>query len=122
MTKDLICIVCPVGCRLTVEKDDTADKGYVITGNRCKRGIDYAVEEMTHPTRMVPTTVKIEEAFLNRLPVRTDKPIDKKLIFEAMQVINEFTCKAPVKMGDVLIKNILDTDVNIIATRSMKKK
>jgi CxxC motif-containing protein len=122
MTKDLICIVCPVGCRLTVEKDDTADKGYVITGNTCKRGIDYAVEEMTHPTRMVPTTVKIEEAFLNRLPVRTDKPIDKKLIFQAMQVINEFTCKAPVKMGDVLIENILDTDVNIIATRSMKKK
>lgn len=122
MTKDLICIVCPVGCRLTVEKDDTAEKGYVITGNTCKRGVAYAIEEMTHPTRMVPTTVKIEEAFLNRLPVRTDKPIDKNLIFEAMTVINHFSCKAPVKMGDVLIENILGTDVNIIATRSMSKK
>lgn len=119
MAKDLICIVCPVGCRLTVEKDDTAEKGYVITGNTCKRGVDYAIEEMTHPTRMVPTTVKIEDAFLNRLPVRTDKPIDKNLIFEAMKVINAFSCQAPVKMGDVLIKNILGTDVNIIATRSM---
>lgn len=122
MTKDLICIVCPVGCRLTVEKDDTAEKGYVITGNTCKRGVNYAIEEMTHPTRMVPTTVKIEEAFLNRLPVRTDKPIDKNLIFEAMTIINQYSCKAPVKMGDILIENILGTGVNIIATRSMSKK
>lgn len=121
MTKDLVCIVCPVGCRLTIEQDDTADQGYKITGNQCKRGIAYAIEEMTHPTRMVPTTVKIEGAFLNRLPVRTDKPIDKNLIFKAMDVINEFSIKAPVKMGDVLIENILGTDVNIIATRSMKE-
>jgi CxxC motif-containing protein len=122
MTKDLVCIVCPVGCRLTIEKDETAEKGYKITGNTCKRGTDYAIEELTHPTRMVPTTVKIEGAFLNRLPVRTDKPIDKKLIFEAMTVINEFTAVAPVKMGDVLIKNIIGTDVNIIATRSMETR
>ncbi|MBN2898961.1 MAG: DUF1667 domain-containing protein [Clostridia bacterium] len=121
MTKDLVCIVCPVGCRLTIEKDDTAENGYRITGNTCKRGINYAIEEMTHPTRMVPTTVKIEQAFLKRLPVRTDRPIDKKLIFEAMKVINDFTCIAPIKMGDVLIENILGTEVNIIATRSMDK-
>jgi CxxC motif-containing protein len=121
MTKDLVCIVCPVGCRLTIEKDQTAEQGYKITGNKCKRGIAYGIEEMTHPTRMVPTTVKIEGAFLNRLPVRTDKPISKNLIFKAMDVINDYTASAPVKMGDVLIENILGTDVNIIATRSMKR-
>ncbi len=121
VAKDLVCIVCPVGCRLTIEQDETAEQGYKITGNQCKRGVAYAIEEMTHPTRMVPTTVKIEGAFLNRLPVRTDKPIDKKLIFKAMEVINSFSIEAPVKMGDVLIKNILGTDVNIIATRSMNK-
>lgn len=121
MTKDLVCIVCPVGCRLTIEKDDSAEKGYKILGNKCKRGTAYAIEEMTHPTRMIPTTVKIEGAFLNRLPVRTDKPISKELIFKAMEVINLYTAQAPIKMGDVLIENILGTDVNIIATRSMKK-
>lgn len=120
-TKDLVCIVCPVGCRLTIEQDETAEQGYKITGNQCKRGIAYSIEEMTHPTRMLPTTVKIEGAFLNRLPVRTDKAIDKNLIFKAMDVINEYSITAPVKMGDVLIENILGTDVNIIATRSMKK-
>ncbi len=121
ITKELVCIVCPVGCRLTVEEDNTAENVYKITGNQCKRGIAYTIEEMTHPTRMIPTTVKIEGAFLNRLPVRTDKPIDKNLIFEAMDVINKLSIEAPVKMGDVLIKNILGTEVNIIATRSMKK-
>ena len=121
MTKDLVCIVCPVGCRLTIEEDQTAERGYKIAGNKCKRGIAYGIEEMTHPTRMVPTTVKIEGAFLNRLPVRTDKPISKDLIFKAMDVINDYTASAPVKMGEVLIENILGTDVNIIATRSMKR-
>lgn len=121
MTKNLVCIVCPVGCRLTIEEDQTIEQGYKITGNKCKRGIAYGIEEMTHPTRMVPTTVKIEGAFLNRLPVRTDKPISKDLIFKAMDVINDYTASAPVKMGDVLIENILGTDVNIIATRSMKR-
>lgn len=119
--KDLICITCPIGCRLTLIQDDTAENGYIIEGNQCKRGIKYAIEEMTHPTRMIPTTVVIEGAMLNRLPVRTENPVPKGMIFDCMKEINKVVLQAPVKMGDIVIENILDTGVNIIATRSMER-
>jgi CxxC motif-containing protein len=119
---NLICIVCPVGCRLTLVKDDTAEKGYVIEGNNCARGIKYGIDELTNPTRMIPTTVRIKNGLLNRLPVRTQSPVPKELIFECMKVINDVEVNAPVKLGDVIVENILDTGVNIIATRSMDVK
>lgn len=119
--QSLVCIVCPMGCRLTLIKDDMADNGYVIEGNQCKRGEKYAIEEMTHPTRMIPTTVVIKDGMLNRLPVRTESPVPKHLIMKCMDEINRVVVQAPVKMGDIVIENILDTGVNIIATRSMKK-
>lgn len=120
MTKDMVCIVCPIGCRLTVEADATKESGFSVTGNRCNRGEAYGVEEMTNPTRMVPTTVIIEEGIFKRLPVKTEKPIPKGLIFKAMKEIDKVVVKAPVKCGDVIVENILDTGVNVVASRSMK--
>lgn len=119
--KEMVCIVCPVGCRLTVEcmKEFLVEDAYSITGNKCKRGVDYAVKEMTSPTRMLPTTIKIEMGILNRLPVRTRNPIPKELIFDCMDVINKVKVEAPISMGDVVISNILGTGVDVIATRSM---
>ncbi len=119
---DLVCIVCPMGCRLTLTKDETTPKGYIVEGNVCKRGEDYAIKEMTNPTRMLPTTVKIRDGFISRLPVRTTEAIPKDLIFEAMKKINEVEVEAPVKCGDVVIKDILGTGADIIATRSMKRQ
>lgn len=118
MKRELVCITCPIGCRLTVTQIGDEIK---VVGNQCNRGIKYATEELTHPTRMIPTTVVIEESHLRRLPVRTEKPVPKDLIFKCMDEINRVKVKAPVKMGDVIIENILDTGVNIIATRSMEK-
>jgi CxxC motif-containing protein len=117
---NLICIGCPMGCRLAVTK--TNNDGWLITGNTCKRGEAYAIEEMTNPTRVLPTTVKINNGFLPRLPVRSDAPLPKNRIFEAMRVINQVEVNAPVKMGTVLVADILGTGVNIIASRSMSKK
>ncbi len=119
---DLVCIVCPIGCRLTLIKDDNAPKGYIVEGNVCKRGEDYAVKEMTNPTRMLPTTVKIKDGFISRLPVRTTEAIPKDLIFKAMDEINAVEVEAPVKCGDVVINNILGTGADIIATRSMQRR
>ncbi len=119
---DLVCIVCPMGCRLTLTKDESAPKGYVVEGNICKRGEDYAIKEMTNPTRMLPTTVKIKDGFISRLPVRTTEAIPKELIFKAMEEINSKEVQAPVSCGDVIIKNILDTGADIIATRSMRRR
>ncbi len=118
--KEIICIVCPIGCRLTVSKDDAQTHGYLIEGNKCARGITYGIKEMTNPTRIIPTTVVIKNAFLSRLPVKSDQPFPKAMIFEFMKVANSVEVEAPVKIGDVIIKNVLGTGINIVATRSME--
>ncbi|SHJ41314.1 CxxC motif-containing protein [Geosporobacter subterraneus DSM 17957] len=117
--RDMVCIVCPMGCRLTLKEDASQPGGYEILGNQCKRGIDYAIKETTNPTRTITSTVKIKNALLNRLPVRTDQPIAKGKIFECMRQLDAVEVTAPVKMGEVIVENILDTGVNIIASRSM---
>lgn len=118
-THQLICISCPIGCRLTLEKDSSNPQGYRVTGNTCKRGIDYAVKEVTAPTRMVTSTVRITGAPLPRLPVRTDQAIPKDQIMACMAVINGLTVKSPVRMGQVLVADLLGTGASIIATRSL---
>ena len=116
-TKDIVCIVCPVGCKLTIEK--SGDE-YLVKGNKCKRGYDYAIEELTHPTRMLTSTVKLTGSHHVRLPVHSSVPISKDLIFKAMNVINACTVKAPVRTGEVLIENILNTGVNICSSRTIE--
>lgn len=115
MSKELICIVCPNGCRLTV--DDNLN----VTGNKCPRGVTYAKQELTNPTRVLTTTVKIESAELGVLPVRTANPIPKGKLFEAMKIVNSIKLKAPVKLGDVVYENICGTGVNLIACRTIEK-
>lgn len=115
--ENLICISCPVGCHLDIEIPSEGE--WKITGNKCKRGITYAKAELTNPVRILTSTVKIENAHLKRLPVRSNDPIPKKLMFQAMELINTTVVQGPVTMGDILIENILDTGVNIIASRSM---
>lgn len=120
--KDMVCIVCPVGCRMTLEYNPEnlgSTEDFIVSGNKCNRGKAYALKEMTAPTRMLPTTVKIRAGILKRLPVRTEQPVPKELIFDCMQVINQIEVEAPIKVGDVVLANILGTGVNIIATRSM---
>ncbi len=116
---EMVCIVCPMGCRLKVTKNKD---GYEVEGNQCKRGEVYAIKELTHPTRVLPTTVKIKNGTLNRLPVKTKEPIPKDRLFDAMDVINKVEVEAPVKVGDVIIENILDTGVDVVATRDMDTK
>lgn len=118
--KDIVCIVCPMGCRLTVEKDESNELGYIVSGNKCKRGEDYGIKEMTNPTRVITSTVKIKNGLLPRIPVKTDGAVPKELIFDCMKVINEVELVAPVKVGDVVIENILDTGINIVTSRSME--
>ncbi len=116
MKKELICIVCPMGCHLEVD----IDNDYAVTGNQCKRGEVYGKKELTNPTRTITSTVRIKGGIYNRIPVKTDKEISKKSIFEVMKLLEGVELIAPVKVGDVVLENILDTDVNIVTTRSMK--
>ena len=112
---NLICITCPKGCHLTVDENND----YAVTGNACPRGAEYARNEMLHPVRVIPSTVRVAGAAIPRLPVKTDKPLPKELMFDCMELINALNVQAPVKVGQVLAADILGTDVNIVATKSL---
>lgn len=118
-SRDMICIVCPVGCHMKIMEDKDSETGYRVTGAACKRGPIYGVKELSNPTRLVTSTVKINGGIIPRIPVRTDGEIPKGKIFEVMEIINKIELNAPVKMGDVLAANILGLDVNIISSRSV---
>ncbi|MCH5171777.1 MAG: DUF1667 domain-containing protein [Erysipelotrichales bacterium] len=113
MEHKLICIVCPRGCHLTIDENNN------VSGNSCPRGVPYAINEMTCPKRMLTSTVKIVSKFINRLPVITSEEIEKSKIFDVMEEINKVEVKAPVKMHEIIIKNVLNTGVDIISTREI---
>ena len=113
--KELICIVCPKGCHLTVDEEN----GYAVSGNNCPRGEEYGKNEVIAPKRTITSTVKVRGGLYPRLPVKTDKPIPKELIFEAMKLLDAVELTAPVKVGDVVIENVLGTGASFIATRNM---
>ena len=117
--REMVCIVCPVGCRLEIFEDDKSKSGYIVENAACKRGEIYAVKELKNPTRVVTSTVKIKNGLLNRLPVKTDGTISKDKIFECMEIINSIEVDAPIKVGHIIVENVLSEGVNIIATRSM---
>lgn len=110
---ELICIRCPIGCRLTVTDSLT------VSGNQCKRGMEYAIEEMTAPKRIVTSLIKLVGAD-EPLSVKTEAPIPKELIFDVLEEIKKLRLKAPIEIGTVLIENILGTGVNIVATKTVK--
>lgn len=116
--KEIICIVCPKGCRIKAGRG--ADGKPVIEGNECKRGYLYVLEELTNPKRMLTTTVRTENLIFRTLPVRSDQPLPRDMLFSCMDVINQTRINYPVKAHDIIIENILNTGVNIISERDLK--
>lgn len=114
MKKEIVCTVCPRGCRLRVDK-----KTLEVNGNFCPRGAEYGRAEVTDPKRTVTGTVAIRGGIHNRLPVRTDAPVSKSRMLDIMAELHGFCAEAPVKKGDVLIKNVCGTGQDIIASRDM---
>lgn len=114
--KELICIVCPNGCHLKIDPEN----GYAVTGNKCDRGIEYGKAELQNPVRMVTSTVILEGAGSRRLPVKTSAPVPKNMIFRVMEKIDTLTVCAPVKTGDVLLKNVLNTGADIVACKNVE--
>ena len=116
MIKELICISCPIGCHLSVDTENMT-----VIGNTCKRGEAYGINEIKNPVRVITTTVKIEGGTHAVLPVKTKSPIPKGLNFKCIDILNNLTLKAPVKMGDIVVHNILDTGVDVVTSREMEK-
>ncbi|MGC9363675.1 MAG: DUF1667 domain-containing protein [Fidelibacterota bacterium] len=119
-SKELICTACPIGCRLTVYRDEKSENGFRVEGNSCKRGISYAIAEMTDPRRILTSTVKVINSHYKRLPVRTREAIPKHLIFPCMNEINRIEVATPVKMGDILMENIAGSGIPLIASRNLE--
>lgn len=115
--RELTCICCPIGCQITVTLED--GKVQKVEGNTCKRGEAYAREETTCPVRVVTSTVRAEAGKGEMVSVKTCKPIPKDKIMECMREINSVKVVAPVKAGDVIVKDVAGTGVDVIATQSM---
>ncbi len=114
--KELVCIMCPRGCRLKVDES----KDYAVTGNACPRGAEYGRKEVTNPTRVVTSTVKVEGAVHARCPVKTDRDIPRPLVRKAVALLDGVVLKAPVRRGDKVVSDILGTGASFIATRNME--
>ncbi len=114
MKKEVICTVCPRGCRIQVEGEGgtiTSVQGY-----SCKRGLEYATAEFAHPARILTTTVKLSGGDGPLLPVRSSAPIPKQKLFDCMAVIRAVQASAPVERYQVIIPDICGTGVDIVAS------
>lgn len=114
---EITCIVCPWGCQIKLKVKEGEIRN--IEGNKCRRGIEYVRQEFYNPKRVLTTTVKLKGGRLLLLPVRTNKPIPKGMLRGCMQYLANIEVKAPVKLGEVIVPNILGTETNIISTRNL---
>lgn len=116
--KELICIGCPMGCPIVVEMED--GKVLSVTGNTCPRGESYARKEVTNQTRIVTTTVRVDGGKVPMINVKTEQDIPKDKIFECIAALRGVTMKAPVHIGDIILENVADTGVNIVAAGNVE--
>ena len=117
MKKEIICTVCPRGCHVIVEGE--GDKILSVEGHTCKRGLEFASAEFSHPVRILTTTVKIADAANDLLPVRSSQPLPKEKLFECMEIIRNTQVSLPVARYDVVIADICGTGVDIVATKAV---
>lgn len=116
------CTTCPNDCKLTVEvevSDDGSKTIKNVSGNRCPRGIAFAQSEVTRPVRVLATTVQIEGGDEQLLPVRSNEALPFDQHFEAMEILRTVVVSAPVTMGDVIVANILDSGIDIVASMNV---
>ncbi len=123
-TRELICITCPIGCHLSVEKD--REGRFAVTGNRCSRGEVYAREELLSPRRVVSATCGIAAGpqmsslyAPRRIPVRTREAFPREKIPELLDMIYRLELPLPVKRGQVAIAGALGTGIDLIVERSI---
>lgn len=115
--RELTCIVCPRGCTLQVD-----EVTFRVTGNSCSRGEEYGAQEVRDPQRTLTTTVILEEAIRKRLPVKTNRTIPKSMMVACAAATNGIIATAPIKVGDIITKDLLGTGANLIACCTMPKR
>ncbi len=115
--QQITCIVCPLSCTIEVEEKDGA---YTASGHECSRGEKYALQETLDPRRVLTGTVRVDGGRVPRLPVKTTSPIPKVLILEAARLLDEITVKAPLRCGELIVKDFAGSGADLVATRSLE--
>lgn len=117
--KRLKCVVCPTGCQIevTMKNNDIIN----VQGFNCPKGKEYAIEEVTNPTRVVMSVIRVKNGVLPTVAVKTSQPVKKKVIPQIMEKLASIIVQAPVQMGEVIVENIADSNANIVATRPVKE-
>lgn len=117
--RNLTCISCPMGCQITVEMD--GNEVAKVTGNTCKRGDVYARKEVTNPTRIVTSTVKVTGGKADMVSVKTKEDIPKDKIFDCVKSLKGVEVEAPVYIGDVIVPDAAGTGIDIVATKNVER-
>ena len=117
--KEITCIICPIGCKILVKINKKQFE--VLKGNKCKKGIEYSRNEALDPKRLLTSSVLVINGEWPLVSVKTSGAVPKEKIFSVLKEIKKKTVNAPVKLGQILIKNVANTGVDILATKSINK-
>ena len=118
--KRFVCVVCPIGCEIDLVHEDS--NIISMEGNKCEKSLEFVTQELIEPMRILTTTVRIQGSRWPVVPVRTDRAVPKRLFPRIMKRLRLVELKAPVNMLDVVVKGILHTGANVIATRTMPRE
>ncbi len=118
--RHLVCVVCPIGCEIDVVHDGS--KIISMEGNKCERSEEFVSQELVEPMRVLTTTIRIEGSRWPVIPVRTGKSVPSRLFPRIMRKLRGINLQAPVNMLDVVVRDVLGTGVNVIATRTMRRE
>jgi len=113
--KELVCIICPRGCRLSVDEEND----YAVSGNACPRGAEYGRNEIINPTRVITSTVCLTGGIYPRCPVKTDKAVGKEKMLDIMRQLNSIDLQSPVNIGDIVLPDCDGNGANVVVTKNM---
>jgi len=120
MEREFVCIICPNGCRIKVEYEGTNIKN--IKGDECPKGKDYVKNEITNPLRVFTGSVLVESGDFFLVSVKTPVPIPKKYLKKVGEITRRIKVDAPIEIGKTVASNLLNENIDLIATRKIEKK
>ena len=120
MKREFICIICPIGCQISVEYE--GKKIIDIKGAQCSKGEDYAKNEICNPLRVFTGSIKVTKGDFKQVSVKSSSPIPKKYLKKIGKITHSLELKAPVKIGQIITFNLLNKKIDLVATRKIKRK
>lgn len=114
---DKTCKVCTMACELKIARDENNPSSYIVKGNRCNRGKEFGIKEILEPSRVLTSRVLLKHGPMGRLPVKTNGVIPENLVDKCMEIIKTTEVSAPIEKGQIIIENILNTGIDVVAAR-----